>query len=963
MANKKVFTNESLATFVDETKQYVDKSVAAITDNNTTYELSQNRNIIILDGSDGEATAVQTVGRNVEGESFMDSNGNNYTGGVGAEVFNYYNTSTSTYAGEPDDGGGSGNSGNTTETLFLSNIASGNYSHAEGLHTIASGASSHAEGDGTKASGNYSHAEGEYTEASWYGAHAEGTSSKASGYGSHAEGQYTKASGNSSHAEGQNTTASGDRSHAEGLGTIASSKNQHVQGKYNIEDTENKYAHIVGNGDSTSARSNAHTLDWDGNAWFAGDVYVGGTAQDNGKELATKEYVDAEITNKQDKVDNALNTTDKTIVGSINELSREIVNLGADILPSYLVSEVERVVNNVQANRNANTFVMTALSDFHVKDGDTSKASSLQSLQSASIGIAELKKRMHIDLMALLGDYSWMSSSSYATNQVKKDITLVKKTLHLDDNELWSIGNHDLNYGKGRDRTLTNDELYAYIGSNSDGVKPYANIERGYGYLDFEAQKIRVINLNTCDASDWEGTSWNTTEGQNSWSEWISPTQIQWLADVALDFSDKENIDDWGIILLGHHSLHYGYECFSNVMKILEAYKNGTSGSIQCAKHSDYLNGNSYREWVYETVTYDFTSGEKAEIICNIHGHNHNCEMSQISSSSWSSEASPVVTPWLWEFCVPNVGVGRENECATNTALSKYGEFDENGNPVYWTKTIGTPQGTSFNVISIDRKNERIYAHIFGAGKDRIINYKEAYTPSVFAITSTLSNCSNASGNPTAIAKNSSTTLIFTANSGYVLPSAIVVNGASYTWDSSTGALVLSNPTDNVSITIVATEDVPQSINLLDVSTRTFATYSEPTYIENTETRDIDYTKCYAVTADGRRGSYPSRKFSDVVLDENGLTATCNSSSGYGIEFPIEVEVGKTYKLERTDPNGGKNMLITFNSDGTLNTTITLRADTNKNQFTAEAGYKYSITFHWGSETKTISNISVIEKR
>lgn len=163
MANKKVFTNESLATFVEETKQYVDESVAAITDNNTTYELSQNRNIIILDGSDGEATAVQTVGRNVEGESFMDSNGNNYTGGVGAEVFNYYNTSISTYAGEPDDGGGSGN---TTETLFLSNIASGNYSHAEGLHTIASGVSSHAEGEDTIASGNYSHAEGEYTEAS-----------------------------------------------------------------------------------------------------------------------------------------------------------------------------------------------------------------------------------------------------------------------------------------------------------------------------------------------------------------------------------------------------------------------------------------------------------------------------------------------------------------------------------------------------------------------------------------------------------------------------------------------------------------------------------------------------------------------------------------------------------------------------------------------------------------------------
>ena len=54
--------------------------------------------------------------------------------------------------------------------------------------------------------------------------------------------------------------------------TKASSDYQHVQGKYNIEDAENKYAHIVGNGTSEEARSNAHTLDWEGNAMYAGDI-------------------------------------------------------------------------------------------------------------------------------------------------------------------------------------------------------------------------------------------------------------------------------------------------------------------------------------------------------------------------------------------------------------------------------------------------------------------------------------------------------------------------------------------------------------------------------------------------------------------------------------------------------------------------------------------------------------------
>ena len=126
------------------------------------------------------------------------------------------------------------------------------------------------------------------------GEHAQafGNNTKASGYASHAEGGDTKASGDYSHAEGNNTKASGPASHAEGLGTTAQGNNQHVQGKYNIADTTS--AHIVGNG-TFQNHSNAHTLDWEGNAWFAGDVYTGstsGTNKDDGsKKLATEEYV------------------------------------------------------------------------------------------------------------------------------------------------------------------------------------------------------------------------------------------------------------------------------------------------------------------------------------------------------------------------------------------------------------------------------------------------------------------------------------------------------------------------------------------------------------------------------------------------------------------------------------------------------------------------------------------------
>lgn len=125
------------------------------------------------------------------------------------------------------------------------------------------------------------------------GSSAIGYNVEASGDSSHAEGDSTTASAYCSHAEGSNTIASGENSHAEGTSTIASSQNQHVQGKYNIEDLNGTYAHIVGNGED-GKNSNAHTLDWEGNAWFAGKLTQEGTPTE-GKDLTTKKYVDDNI--------------------------------------------------------------------------------------------------------------------------------------------------------------------------------------------------------------------------------------------------------------------------------------------------------------------------------------------------------------------------------------------------------------------------------------------------------------------------------------------------------------------------------------------------------------------------------------------------------------------------------------------------------------------------------------------
>lgn len=96
------------------------------------------------------------------------------------------------------------------------------------------------------------------------------------------------ASGMNSHAEGNNTAASGRCSHTEGINTTASGEGSHAQGRHNRKDTVFEYAHIVGNGTSSVKLSNAHTLDWDGNAWFSGSVYVGSTSGVNRDEGSMK---------------------------------------------------------------------------------------------------------------------------------------------------------------------------------------------------------------------------------------------------------------------------------------------------------------------------------------------------------------------------------------------------------------------------------------------------------------------------------------------------------------------------------------------------------------------------------------------------------------------------------------------------------------------------------------------------
>lgn len=178
-------------------------------------------------------------------------------------------------------------------------VAAGAASHAEGGGTSALGHYSHAEGCATLASEFYAHAQGLWTSATGRNSFASGCSTLASGNTSYASGYSTIASGLYSHAEGDYTTAQGHISHAEGCATIAYSESSHAQGYYTKSTnfascaigkfnagmagggaSNNKTGTVfaIGNGTSSSALSNAFSVQYSGITKAANTITASTTA-------------------------------------------------------------------------------------------------------------------------------------------------------------------------------------------------------------------------------------------------------------------------------------------------------------------------------------------------------------------------------------------------------------------------------------------------------------------------------------------------------------------------------------------------------------------------------------------------------------------------------------------------------------------------------------------------------------
>ena len=142
---------------------------------------------------------------------------------------------------------------------------------------------------------------------------AVGYGNKASGYASCAIGCLSVAIGNFAFATGRSACANNDYSIAMGYQTMTNLDCQTVIGQLNKKDSTSIF--VIGNGTNDSSRSNAFTVDWDGNTWAAGSITATGSVNGtdfNGFTINKSVPSDAKFTDTVTVIENSCDSDSTT---------------------------------------------------------------------------------------------------------------------------------------------------------------------------------------------------------------------------------------------------------------------------------------------------------------------------------------------------------------------------------------------------------------------------------------------------------------------------------------------------------------------------------------------------------------------------------------------------------------------------------------------------------------------------
>lgn len=389
------------------------------------------------------------------------------------------------------------------------------------------------------------------------------------------------------------------------------------------------------------------------------------------------------LTDKLTAIANAIRAKDgSTATMTLDQMPEKISaittadNIVHGDIPDYIKAAALEVAKKVKAVQTEESITFIAMSDSHQLDTSSDIVTGNKHAGMAAKALAYIMP--NIDFACFLGDYT-AGSNTTTIDEGKQHFA----EINADIDEAFSgipqfrtLGNHDsLQYSKAQNGSvLSATELYGMVGVYNSGAT-MGNTTEGYCYRDFESKKLRVICLNTAEATE---------------KEYVSDAQKLWFANTLKAVGAKSG---WNVLILSHHPLDWGGVCIlSNIVK---AYVDGSSITVSSGNTINFFGSNS------------------AKILAAIHGHVHCFKAAQLNSIS-----SGTGTPYnVWRVATPNMCFARNNEYGQNGNAEYYGiEFGED---TTYNKTANSANDTAFVINVCNPSQQKVYSFCYGAGYDR----------------------------------------------------------------------------------------------------------------------------------------------------------------------------------------------------------------------------------------------------
>lgn len=290
------------------------------------------------------------------------------------------------------------------------------------------------------------------------------------------------------------------------------------------------------------------------------------------------------------------------------------------------------------------------------------------------------------DSVFLLGDY--IGDHFETRNEVLEFFEKITKDLRVTktDTPIYMLrGNHDNNSSNNPTIEISVPDNVYYNHAQSRTLKGYAKSNKNYGFIDIDTAKVRVIFLDSGDVYDSETGNPLTS----TYNTCILKEQFEWFGNVALNFMDKADKNEWSVILVSHDNLCNIIRDFDKVML---AFRVGNSVTGTTDYALDSIESFEY--------SFDFTEQGGIEFICGVCGHYH------------------------YDWIQPFGSTGRKTVYIASDTRTESGYWDyENSQLVLYDRPINTYFDRLFDTMILNKSDRTVTFKRFGAGEDRTLTY------------------------------------------------------------------------------------------------------------------------------------------------------------------------------------------------------------------------------------------------